>query len=175
MYIDSGYVVSVTPHTILYWSFWNFAHVSSMVWRCACGLDVILALIFVTFFTDLRFYESVVTVGTLWGNSSYNPWINFCHFFHLLPHQIRVYTCCPIRSGSTLFPHQIRFYTFFPIRSGSTLVAPSDPGLHLLPHQILVYTCCPIRSGVTVSFFPPPVFPRGRIRPAHFFPGEETD
>ena len=34
--IDSGYFVSATPHTILYWSFWNFAHVFSMVWRCAC-------------------------------------------------------------------------------------------------------------------------------------------
>ena len=32
-----------------------------------------------------------------------------------------------------------------------------------------------ILIGTTVSFFPPPVFPRGRIRPAHFFPGEETD
>ena len=32
-----------------------------------------------------------------------------------------------------------------------------------------------LHAGVTVSFFPPPVFPRGRIRPAHFFPGEETD
>ena len=30
-------------------------------------------------------------------------------------------------------------------------------------------------AGVTVRFFPRPVFPRGRIRPAHFFPGEETD
>ena len=34
---------------------------------------------------------------------------------------------------------------------------------------------CRDHTGVTVSFFPPPVFPRGRIRPAHFFPGEETD
>ena len=66
--IDSGYLVITTPHTILYR---NFAHVFSMVWRCACGLDVILALIFVTFstlrtlsFSDLRLYESVVTVGT---------------------------------------------------------------------------------------------------------------
>ena len=64
--IDSGYLVSATPHTVLYRSFLNFAHVFSMVWRCACGLDVILALIFVTFctlrtvsFPDLRFYESV--------------------------------------------------------------------------------------------------------------------
>ena len=72
--IDTEYLVSATPHTILYQSFWNFAHVFSMVWRCACGLDIILELIFVTFstlgtlsFSDLRFYENVVTVGTLWA------------------------------------------------------------------------------------------------------------
>ena len=29
--IDSGYLVSATPHTILYQSFLNFAHVFSMV------------------------------------------------------------------------------------------------------------------------------------------------
>ena len=50
-WINSGYLVSATTHTTLYQSFWNFAHVSSMVWRCACGLDIILALIFVTFST----------------------------------------------------------------------------------------------------------------------------
>ena len=72
---DSGFLVSATPHTILYLCFWNFAHVFSMVWRCAYGLDVILALIFVTFstlrtlsFSDLRFYESVLTLGTLWAH-----------------------------------------------------------------------------------------------------------
>ena len=48
---DSGYFVSATPHTILYWSLWNFAHVFAMVWRCACGLDIILDLIFATFST----------------------------------------------------------------------------------------------------------------------------
>ena len=111
--IDSGYLVSATPHTILYQSFWNFAYVFSMVWRCAYGLDIILAFIFVTFsilwtlsFSDLRFYENVVRVGTLWAQLiqfiliflklctcfrhglemciwfGYNPWINFCHFFH---------------------------------------------------------------------------------------------
>ena len=63
---DSGYLVSATPHTILNRSFWNFAHVFAMVWRCAHSLDIILELIFVTFstlwtlsFSDLRFYESV--------------------------------------------------------------------------------------------------------------------
>ena len=66
MYIDSGYLVSTIPHTILYQSFWNFTHVFSIVWKCACVLDIILELIFVTFstlwtssFSDLRFYESV--------------------------------------------------------------------------------------------------------------------
>ena len=48
---DSGYLLSTTPHTILYWSFWNFVHVFAMVWRCAYGLDIILELIFVSFST----------------------------------------------------------------------------------------------------------------------------
>ena len=59
--IDSGYLVSATPHTILYPSFWNYAYVFSKFWRCAYGLDITLALIFVTFstlgtlsFSDLR-------------------------------------------------------------------------------------------------------------------------
>ena len=63
---DSGYLVSATPHTILYRSLWNFAPVFTMVWGCAHSLDIILELIFVTFstlwtlsFSDLRFYESV--------------------------------------------------------------------------------------------------------------------
>ena len=62
---DSGYLVSATPHTILYRSLWNFAHVFAMVWRYAWGLDMILELIFATFssltlsLSDLRFYESV--------------------------------------------------------------------------------------------------------------------
>ena len=47
---DSRYLVSATPRTILYWSFWNCVHVFAMVWRCAYGLDIILELIFVTFY-----------------------------------------------------------------------------------------------------------------------------
>ena len=89
---DSGYLVSATPHTILYQSFWNFAHVFPMVWRCACGLNIILELICVTFstlwtlsFSDLRFYESVETVGTLWAQLLiqflYRSWWNFAHVF----------------------------------------------------------------------------------------------
>ena len=106
--IDSGYLVSATPHTIIYWSFWNFVRVFSMVWSCACGLDVILTLIFVTFstlgtlsFSDFRFYESceswylvsttphTILYWSFW-NFAHNfsmvwrwcPCINFCHFFH---------------------------------------------------------------------------------------------
>ena len=46
---DSGYLVSATPHTIVYRSLWNFAHVFPMVWKCAYGLDIILKLFFVPF------------------------------------------------------------------------------------------------------------------------------
>ena len=47
--IASGYLVSATPYTISILSSCSFAHLFSMVWRCACGLDLILQLIFVTF------------------------------------------------------------------------------------------------------------------------------
>ena len=50
--VDSGYLVSATPHTILNRSFWNFA-------RFCHGLEM-----------------------CMWFG--YNPWINFCHFFHLV-------------------------------------------------------------------------------------------
>ena len=47
--IDSGYLVSAAPYTISYLSLCNFALLFSKVWRCACGLDLILQFIFVTF------------------------------------------------------------------------------------------------------------------------------
>ena len=59
--IDSGYLVSATPHTILYQSFWNFAYVFSMVWfgynPCVnfCHFFTLWTLPF----SDLRFYESI--------------------------------------------------------------------------------------------------------------------
>ena len=111
--IDSGYLVSATPHTLLYWSFLNFAHVFSIVLRCACGLDIILELIFVTFFTlwtlsfsDLRLYRQWVPFkrNSLYSFNpffmqlctsffhglkmcmwfGFNPAVNFCHFSALL-------------------------------------------------------------------------------------------
>ena len=61
-----------------------------MVWRCACGLDIILALIFVTFstlgtlsFSDLRFYENVVTVGTLWAQLLIQFYTNLSETLHM--------------------------------------------------------------------------------------------
>ena len=44
-------LVSATPLTVLYRSFWNFACVFVMVWRCTYGLDIIVRLFFVTFST----------------------------------------------------------------------------------------------------------------------------
>ena len=44
-------LVSATPLTVFYWSFWNFADVFFMVWGCACGLDIIVGLFFITFST----------------------------------------------------------------------------------------------------------------------------
>ena len=92
--IDSGYLVSATPHTILYRSFWNFVHVFSMVWRCACGLDIILALIFVTFstlgtlsFSDLRFYEVLwqwVPCKETPHTILYRSFWNFAHVFSMV-------------------------------------------------------------------------------------------
>ena len=92
---DSGYLVSATPHTILYWSFWNFVHVFAMVWRCAYGFDIILELIFVTFstlwtlsFSDLRFYESLETYGFLVSATPhtilYRSLWNFAHVFAMV-------------------------------------------------------------------------------------------
>ena len=87
---DSGYLVSTTPHTFFYWSLWNFAHVFAMVWRYACGLDIILELIFVTFstlwtlsFSDLRFYESLETVGTLWAQLLIQFYTNLYETLHM--------------------------------------------------------------------------------------------
>ena len=49
-YIDSGHHLSATPYTQLHAYLYSTLHIFfSMVWRCACSLDLILQLIFVTF------------------------------------------------------------------------------------------------------------------------------
>ena len=52
MYI--GYLVCVTLTAVLCGCFWNFTGVFVMVWRCACDLDIIIRLIFATFFHILN-------------------------------------------------------------------------------------------------------------------------
>ena len=81
---DSGYLVSATPHTILYRSLWNFAHVFAMVWRCARGLDITFELIFVTFSTlwTLSFLTSdSMKVYRQWLSCKHNSLYNFMPVF----------------------------------------------------------------------------------------------
>ena len=49
--IDSGYLVSATPHTIFIPIFLKICTCFLHGLKCTCGLDIILALIFVTFST----------------------------------------------------------------------------------------------------------------------------
>ena len=41
-YYWNRYLVGATPPRIFYQSFWNYAYLFYMVWRCACGFGVIL-------------------------------------------------------------------------------------------------------------------------------------
>ena len=94
---DSGYLVSATPHTILYRSLWNFAYVFAMVWRYAHGLDIILELIFVTFSTlwTLSFLTSdSMKVYRQWlpckRNSNTISCLSLCNFAHLFFHGLKM-------------------------------------------------------------------------------------
>ena len=58
--IYPGCLVSATPPTVLYRSFWNFVYIFCMVWRCACGLNIIVRLFFVTPICELsHFFTSI--------------------------------------------------------------------------------------------------------------------
>ena len=46
--IESEYIVNATPLTVVSGSFWNFAGIFYMVWKCAYPLAINLRLIFVT-------------------------------------------------------------------------------------------------------------------------------
>ena len=98
--IDSGYLVSTTPHTVLYQSFWNFAHVFSMVWRCACGLDIILALILLLFpLCELCHFVTSDSMKMLWQwvpcecNSSYNFIPTFLKLCTCFSHGLEICVC----------------------------------------------------------------------------------
>ena len=94
---DSGYLVSATPHTILYRSFWNFAHVFTMVWRCAYGLDIVLELIFVTYSTlwTLSFWPQIlwkcIDSGYLLRATPYTiSCLSLCNSAHLFFHGLKM-------------------------------------------------------------------------------------
>ena len=97
---DSGYLVSATPHTILYRSLWNFAHVCAMVWRCAYGLDITLELIFSLFpLCELCHFltSDSMKVYRQWlpykHNSLYNSCLSLCNFAHLFFHGLKMCIC----------------------------------------------------------------------------------
>ena len=90
MKVCRQYIVMETPHTIVYRSFWKFAHVFSRICRCACGLDIIFKFIFVAFSTLFLFsvsYLRFMKVCTLWvplERNLYNlipSFENFCTSF----------------------------------------------------------------------------------------------
>ena len=79
MWMDRGYLVDATPPTVLYRFFWNFTGVLVMVWKYACGLDIILRLIIVTFLSVELSYLSGIIFNKVYGqgipcgrNSSYS-------------------------------------------------------------------------------------------------------
>ena len=94
---DSGYLVSAAPHTILYRSLWNFAHVFAMVWKCAHGLDIILELIFITFSTCelCHFWPQIlwkcIDSGYLVSATPYTiSCLSLCNFAHLFFHGLKM-------------------------------------------------------------------------------------
>ena len=94
---DSGYLVSATPHTILYRSLWNFAHVFAMVWRCARGLDIILELILSLFpLCELcHFWPQIlwkcIDSGYLVSATPYTiSCLSLCNFAHLFFHGLKM-------------------------------------------------------------------------------------
>ena len=88
--IDSGYLASATPHTILYRSFWNFAHVFAMVfvifwpqilWTCIDSGYHVSATPYTTSCLSLLNFAHLFLHGLkmcMWFG--FNPAVNFCHF-----------------------------------------------------------------------------------------------
>ena len=82
-------LVSATPLTVLYQLFWNFACVFLMVWGCACGLDIVVGSIFVTFlalwtylFSPWIYRQWVLVVSATPLTVLYQLFWNFaCAFF----------------------------------------------------------------------------------------------
>ena len=63
--IYPGCLVSATPLTVLYWSFWNFVYVFFLVWRCAYGLDIIVRL-FLSLFPHCELSHFFTSIYRQW-------------------------------------------------------------------------------------------------------------
>ena len=159
--IDSGYLVSQTPQTILYRSFWNFVHVFSMVWRCACGLDVILALIFVTFpLWELCHFLTSDSMKVLW------QWVpcECSTSYNFIPIFLKLCTCFPhglemcMWFGYNLwknFYHFFHFVIFWPqilwkCRDSGYLVSATPPTILYRPLWNFAHVFLPWSGDVHV-------------------------
>ena len=91
MWMDRGYLVGATPPTVLYRLFWNFTGVLVLVWKYACGFDIILRL-FLLLFSQVELshflgiiYNKVNGQGIPCGrNSSYILYRLFWNFTGVL-------------------------------------------------------------------------------------------
>ena len=62
--IGSRYLVPSTPPTVFGQSFWNFTEAFRMVWRCACGVSIILKVFLITFSAFLALlYVELISQG----------------------------------------------------------------------------------------------------------------
>ena len=111
--------MSATPLTVFYQSIWNFADVFFMVWGCACGLDIIVRLFFVTFpLCELSHFST--SVYRQWvpceRNSSYNFYTDLFETLHMFSpwsedvHVVWIYPCINFR----YFSHFVNFVIFWP-------------------------------------------------------------
>ena len=100
MWMDRGYLVRATPPTFLFRFFWNLTGVGVMVWRYACGLDIILSL-FLSLFSQVEhshfwgnIYNNVNRHGIPCGrNSSYNFILILLKLHWCFGHGLKICMC----------------------------------------------------------------------------------
>ena len=143
--------------TVFYRLFWNFACVFFMVWECACGLDIIVRLIFVSFFhfvnvvifwprslwtcIDSGYLVSAIPYTTLhiffpWFEVhvvGFNPAVNFCHFSTLLT--FSVFNFSQVRRQL----HQSLIYIYLSLPIKFLCVCSKDEANSFFKFSILVY------------------------------------
>ena len=59
--------MGATPPRVFHWSFWNYAYLFYIIWRCACGLGVILLLFLSTFSTKFFPGSVSIKIDILWA------------------------------------------------------------------------------------------------------------